>query len=118
MAENYFTKKMDKGSLNISEEVIASIIRSAVLEVEGVSDLANAAGADIAEFIGLKPASRGIKISFEEEDVSADIIITVNYGSNIVEVAKKVQDNVFASVSGLTGIDNAIINIHVAGIAF
>ena len=44
MAENYFTKKMDKGSLNISEEVIASIIRSAVLEVEGVSDLANAAG--------------------------------------------------------------------------
>ena len=53
MAENYITCQEAKGSINISEDVIVSLVKSAVGEVEGVSGLSNAAGAELAELIGI-----------------------------------------------------------------
>ena len=45
MGENYITCREEFGSINISEDVIAGMVRNAVMEVEGVSGLANTAGA-------------------------------------------------------------------------
>ena len=46
------------------------------------------------------------------------MIITVMYGCNIVNVAKKVQDKVMTVVQSTTGIEQAEVNVHVSGIAF
>ena len=51
MGENYITCQAEIGSINISEEVISSIVRSAIAEVEGVAGLSNTAGSEIAELI-------------------------------------------------------------------
>ena len=48
----------------------------------------------------------------------ADIIITVVYGCNIVNVAREVQEKVMSLVQASTGIENAEVNVHVSGIAF
>ena len=37
MGESYLSYREDSGSVNISEDVVASIVRGAVTEVEGVS---------------------------------------------------------------------------------
>ena len=87
MGENYITCQAEKGSINISEEVISSVVRSAISEIEGVAGLSNTAGAEIAELIGLKTLSKGVKVQFVEEKIVADVIITVEYGCNIVKVA-------------------------------
>lgn len=119
MAEiNYYTRQMENGSLNIAEDVIVSIVRTAVTEVEGVAELASASGADIAEFIGLKGSSRGIRIDLSGDVPAINVIITVNYGNNVVSVAKAAQSAVTDAIRTNAGIDELVVNIHVAGIAF
>ena len=118
MTDNYISCQEENGSINISEEVISSVVRASVAEVEGVAGLANTAGSEIAELIGIKTLSRGIKVRFSEEKISVDAIINVSYGSNIIEVAKTVQEKVMSVVQFTTGIEKAEVNIHVAGIAF
>lgn len=118
MAENYITCQEAKGSINISEDVIVSLVKSAVGEVEGVSGLSNAAGAELAELIGIKTVSKGVKVAFEDEMIVIDVIINVSYGSSIVSVAKAVQDKLLSTVQSVTGFEKARVNVHVAGISF
>lgn len=118
MGENYITCQAEKGSINISEEVITSVVRSAISEIEGVAGLSNTAGAELAELIGLKTVSKGVKVQFVEEKIVVDVIITVVYGCNIVKVAQDVQDKVMSLVQASTGIEQAEVNVHVSGISF
>ena len=118
MAENYITCREANGSINISEDVISTMVRAAVLDVEGVAGLSSTAGAEIAELIGIKTLSKGVKVQFLNDKVVVDAIITVRYGSNVVNVARSVQEKVVNTVSAATGIDKAEVNVHVSGIAF
>ena len=118
MADTYITCQEENGSINISEEVISSVVRASVAEVEGVAGLANTAGSEIAELIGIKSLSRGVKVQFSEDKMTVDAIINIRYGSNVIEVAKSVQEKVLSVLQFTTGIDNAQVNVHVAGISF
>ena len=118
MAENYITCQEEKGSIHISEDVIVTLVKSAVAEIEGVSGLSNAAGAELAELIGIKTVSKGIKVSFEDETIIIDVIINVSYGSSIVAVAREVQEKLLSTVQSVTGFEKAKVNVHVAGISF
>lgn len=118
MGESYITCREENGSINISEDVISSMVRAAVTEVEGVAGLSNTAGAELAELIGLKTLTKGVKVQFVEDKIVVDTIITVNYGSRIVEVARAVQDKLVGVIQAMTGFEKAEVNVHVSGIAF
>ena len=118
MGENYITCHEQLGSINISEEVIYSMVRAAITEVDGVAGLSNTAGAELAELFGLKTVAKGVKVQFVESKIVVDTIITVMYGRNIVSVAKAVQEKVLSAVLSTTGIENAEANVHVSGVAF
>ena len=118
MGENYICCQAEKGSINISEEVITGVVKSAVGEVEGVAGLSYTAGAELAELIGLKNANKGVKVQFVDEMFIVDVIINVLYGSNIVQVAHDVQEKVMSLVQASTGIEHAEVNVHVSGISF
>ena len=118
MGENYITCQEPNGSINISEGVIASMVRNAVLEVEGVAGLANTAGAEISELLGIRTLTKGVKVQFVEGKVVVDTILTVSYGSNVVKVARQVQEKVLAAVQATTGLEQVEVNVHVTGIAF
>ena len=118
MGENYITCREANGSINISEDVIAGMVRNAALEVEGVAGLANTAGAEISELLGIRTLSKGVKVQFADEKVIVDTIITVSYGSSVVKVARAVQEKVLAAVQATTGLEQVEVNVHVTGIAF
>ncbi len=118
MADNYITCHEENGNINISEDVISSVVRASIAEVDGVAGLSNTAGSEIAELIGLKSLSRGVKVQFVEDKIIVDAVITVSYGSNIIEVAKALQEKVMGVVEFTTGIEKSEVNVHVAGIAF
>lgn len=118
MGDNYISCQADKGSINISEEVITDVVKSAVSEVEGVAGLSYTAGAEIAELLGFKTVSKGVKVQFIDEKIIIDVIINVLYGSNIVQVAREVQEKVMSLVQASTGIEQAEVNVHVSGISF
>ena len=121
MGENYITCQEQLGSINISEDVIYSMVRTAITEVDGasaVAGLSNTAGAELAELFGLKTVARGVKVQFVDSRIVVDAIITVMYGRNIVNVAKAVQEKVMSVVQSTTGIESAEVNVHVSGVAF
>ena len=118
MSDKYVSIDKDNGSINISEDVIASLVLNAINDVEGVAGLANTAGTELAELIGLKTVQKGIKVQFADGKILVDAIITVYYGENIVNIAQTVQDHVRSIIVSTTGIDNTEVNIHVSGISF
>jgi uncharacterized alkaline shock family protein YloU len=118
MADNYITSKDEKGNVSISEDVIAVMVAAALAEVEGVAGLSNTVGSELADFLGKKSISKGIKISFEDDErVIIDVLIMVRFGSNITNVAHKVQQEVASAVESMTGL-KVVVNVHVSGVAF
>ncbi len=117
-SENYITCREANGSINISEEVISSLVREAVSQIEGVAGLSNTSGAELVELIGIKTLSKGVKVQFVDSTVIVDAIITVKYGFNIVNVAKTVQEEILGVILSATGLEQAEVNVHVSGVAF
>jgi uncharacterized alkaline shock family protein YloU len=118
MGDSYISYREENGSINISEDVISGIVRAAVLDVEGVSGMSTTAGAELAELIGLKTLPKGVKVHFEGQKIIVDVIITVVYGNNVVNVAKNVQAAVKSVIQASTGFEDAEVNVHVSGISF
>ena len=120
MAENkeYFTQEMENGSIQISEDVVASVTGMAVLEVEGVCGLSSTIGTDIAEMLGMKTLSKGVRLSSTESGaLRIDCDVVAKFGQNIFELAKNVQENVKSSVEYVTGLTVGEVNVTVCGIA-
>ena len=120
MAENkeYYTQEMENGSIQISEDVVASVTGMAVLEVEGVCGLSSSIGTDIAEMLGMKTLSKGVPLSTTETGaLRIDCDVVSKFGQNIFELAKNVQENVKSSVESVTGLRVAEVNVTVCGIA-
>ena len=117
MPESYVTNHTEKGNISISEDVVTVMVTAAIAEIEGVAGLANPTSTDIAEFFGIKNAAKGVKLSAEDGVLTVDVVIMVRYGYGVTVVAKKVQEQVAASVESMTGF-KVRVNVHVTGIAF
>ena len=117
MPESYVTNQTEKGNISISEDVINVMVTAAVAEIEGVAGLTNPTSSDIAELLGLKNAPKGVRISSENGQIVVDLVILVRYGYGVTVTAKKVQEQVAASVESMTGMD-VRVNVHVTGISF
>ena len=120
MAENkeYYVQEVTDGSIQISEDVVASIAATAVLEVEGVCGLSSNLGADLAEMLGKKSLGKGIRITSAENDALViDCNIVVQFGQAIFDLAKAVQDAVKSSVESITGLTVEQVNVNISGIA-
>jgi len=120
MGENkeYVTRADEKGSINISEDVISIIAGAAIQDVPGIDGAPNTFGNDIAGFLGKKSASKGVKIQINEDAIVVDAFIMVRYGFVISDVAKDVQNAVTNSVEAMTGLTVPEVNVHVCGITF
>ena len=122
MAENkqYITQVQENGTVQISEEVIATIATLALEEVEGVAGLSAKNGteiSDLVEIIGMRSRGKGLKIMITEDDsLYIDCFINVLFGQSVIGVAKAVQEAVRNAVESSLNIKVAGINVNVCGI--
>lgn len=117
MPENYIAISGEKGSVNISEDVLAAIAGAAIAEVDGIAGFSNTVGSEIYEFLGKRPASKGVRATVSEGKIDLDITVMVRYGYVILKAAGAAQSAVIAAVESMTGIVPTV-NIHVTGVAF
>lgn len=120
MAEikQYVTVLLDNGSIQISEDVIGTIVAHSVSDVEGVMGLSVKPVADIADLIGIKNWGKGIKIIVEDDNsITIECNVIVVYGTNVVEVARNAQDAIKNAVESVTGVKVASVNVNVCGIS-
>ena len=119
MGENreYISYLDERGSINISEEVVAIIAGSAAMEIDGVAGQYSTPGRVIAELLVKKHPARVVKINLEEKTISADIYIMASLGYAVNEVATAVQNAVSTAIESTTGLQVESVNVHVCGIA-
>ena len=119
MAEKneYFTQKLENGTLQISEDVVASVAAAAVLEVEGVCGLSSNISTDIAEMLGMKTMARGIRLTPMDGAVKIECDVVAKFGQSVFSLAKTVQDAVKSSVESVAGLTVAQVNVNICGIA-
>ncbi len=117
-SKEYVSRSDELGNIHISEEVLAAIAAAAALEVEGVSGLAANLGSDIAELLGKKNLTKGVRVRMEDELVEVDLSVLMAYGATIPEMAKAVQEGIKAAIESMTGLEVATVNVNVTGISF
>ena len=116
--KEYISRSDELGNIHISEEVLSVIAAAAALEVEGVGGLAANLGTDIAELLGKKTLSRGIRLQVEEESVTVDVAVLVKYGYTIPDVGRAIQEAVASSIEATSGLTVAAVNVNVGGVVF
>ena len=119
MADNkqYLSQKLDKGTLLINEDVLATIVINAIKDVEGVAGLSTKPAMDIVEMIGKKNIGKSLKISVvPDNELHIDCNINIYYGQNVVETAKTVQAVITNALESSANASVAVVNVHVCGI--
>ena len=109
----------EQGMMKISDDVIATIARIAALEIPGVTEVTSTFSGEIKGFFGNKKSqARGIDVKIEEDKMTVDISITVQYGNKIPDIACAVQDTVTSNIESMTGYTVSAVNVNVVGINF
>lgn len=106
----------DMGGLKISDEVVAIIAGIAATEIQGVAGMSGGIAGGIAEMLGRKNLSKGVKVEVGEKEAAIDLYIIVEYGSRIPDVAWEIQEKVKKSVETMTGLHVVEVNIHIQGV--
>ena len=119
MPENkgYIRNSDDKGSINISEDVIAVIAAAAAAEVEGVHGPYISYGMEFASIRGRKGLAKCVKLNIDNDDVTLDINIIVDIGFSVNEVGVQVQKAVISAIEDTVGASVGAVNVNICGIA-
>ncbi|MFI6520749.1 Asp23/Gls24 family envelope stress response protein [Spirillospora sp. NPDC050679] len=113
-----------QGRITIEDDVVERIAALAALEVSGVAALGGRAeagalqgsaqgaaqGAAAAGGLGARP---GVRVHAREHEVTLDLVLTVEYGSVIMDVARVVKANVARVVGLMLGTRVAAVNVVV-----
>ena len=116
MAEKRTTYKIQDlggiGEVHIADEVVAIVAGLAATDVDGVASMAG----NITNELGKKNLSKGVRVTILEGVVTVDLSLNIEYGRNILETSKKVQEKVKAAIENMTGLEVADVNIHIASV--
>lgn len=115
--ENMVNEEVKKsGSINISNDVVSIVASLAASSVKGVSGMVSSISGGIAELLGKKNMSKGVKVSVSDKDVTLDLSIIVEYGAKIPDVAWEIQEKVKSEVEAMTGLTVVAVNVSVEGV--
>ena len=107
-------EKAELGEVKIHENVVAQLVKRAVLEIEGVSRLAGSTLVDdIATLVGSRRMqSRAITVELGEDGrVGIEIKLNLVFGFRIPDVAERVQKAVIGTVEETTGMTVTRVNV-------
>lgn len=117
-AEEELAVTSDIGTIKISDDVVAVITGLAAMEVDGVAAMSGGFAGDIAEALGRRNLSKGVKVEVGTEEAKVDLHIIVKYGVRIPDVAWEVQENVKKAIEQMTGLKVLQVNVHIQGVSF
>lgn len=104
------------GKITFANDVIAIIAGLAATEVEGVAGMSGSIMGDIAEILGRKNLTKGVKVEIGNEEAAIDLYIIVEYGVKIHLVCQAIQEAVRTSVENMTGLKVVEANVFVQGV--
>ena len=109
-------KTENYGGVKIADEVVKIIAGIAASEVAGVAGMSGGIVGGIAERLGRKNLSKGIKAEVGEKETAVEVSIIVDYGVRIPEVAFQVQQKVKEAIQNMAGLKVKGVIINVQGV--
>jgi len=106
------------GTIEIAPEVIAVIAGLATVETDGVAGMSGGITSGIAEFLGRRNLSKGVKVEVGQREAVVDVSVVVEFGRRIPEVCAEIQRNVKQAIEKMTGLSVVEVNVHVHDVMF
>ena len=103
-------------SIRISSEVIAVIAGIVSSDIPGIAGMSGGVVGGIAEKLGRRDLTKGIKVRIDEDKVTIDLNVIADYGTSIVDATDKLKKEIRNNVEKSTGLKVEAININVLGI--
>lgn len=104
------------GTITFANEVLATIAGLAACDIEGVAGMVGSLKDGFTGILGKKNLSKGVKVAVNENVVSVDVRIIVNYGVIVPDVCGNIQRSVKNALETMTGLSVAAVNIMVEGV--
>ncbi|WP_313468454.1 Asp23/Gls24 family envelope stress response protein [Carnobacterium sp.] len=110
--------KTQFGVIDISNEVIATVVGGAATEIFGIVGMAskNQIRDNLNDILKKENYSRGVVVRQEDNSVMVDVYIVVSYGTKISEVSRNVQERVKYDLETMLGISADAVNVYVQGV--
>ena len=106
------------GAVKIADEVVSIIAGLAATEIDGIAGMSGGLVGGIAEMLGRKNFSKGVRVEVGEREAAIDLYIIVKYGVRIPDVALAAQENIKRAIETMTGLSVVEVNVHVQGVNF
>lgn len=108
----------DFGDIKINHNVVASIVRLAALQVDGVAGVGGGIVDGISEIFAKRESDhRGVRVSENADDAYLiEVRLIVSYGSEIGRTAYDVQVSVRKQVMAMTGKNVSKVDVIIEGV--
>ena len=105
------------GDIKINHSVVASIVRIAATEIQGVSSIGSSIVEGITEIFSKKDSDRGVRVSEDEAgDYIIDVRVILSFGVSLAEVAVQIQENIKEKVERMTMKNVSRVNVIIDGV--
>ncbi|HBM81729.1 MAG: Asp23/Gls24 family envelope stress response protein [Clostridiales bacterium] len=103
------------GNIVFSDEVIANIAGISTMECYGVVGMASRRATDgLVELLKRENLSKGVKVSCENDELTIELFIVVEYGTKISVIASNIIQKVKYTLESLTGlkVKKVVVNVQ------
>lgn len=105
------------GTTIIDDHVLASIAGLSAMECYGVVGMVTRSSAGgLVELLRREQSSKGVKVQTNDNVISIDLYVIVEFGTRISVVANNIVEKVKYSIENLTGMTVKKVNVNVQGV--
>lgn len=110
--------KTQYGTIDITNDVIATVVGGAATDNYGVVGMAskNQIRDNVNDILRRENYARGVVVRQEENGVAVDVYVIVSYGTKISEVSRNVQSKVKYNLETMLGVTANSVNVIVQGV--
>lgn len=105
------------GTTIIDDHVLASIAGLSAMECYGVVGMVTRSSAGgLVELLRREQSSKGVRVQTNDNVISIDLYVIVEFGTRISVVANNIVEKVKYSIENLTGMTVNKVNVNVQGV--
>ncbi|WP_077367369.1 Asp23/Gls24 family envelope stress response protein [Anaerosalibacter sp. Marseille-P3206] len=109
--------KNDYGTVSIDDSVLATIAGLSAMECYGIVGMASKNATEgFFELVKWENLSKGVKVYTQDNEITVDLHVILQYGVRITVVAANIIEKVKYNLENYTGLNVSKINVLVQGI--
>lgn len=104
-----------KGTMKVSDKVIATIVKLAINEIDGVAGLCEN-DVSLKQMFIKSDEIEAVKVKLANDVVEISMSVIVKAGARVKILAERIQERVKSDVQNMTGITVSRVNVLIAGV--